>query len=297
MGRKNSKNTGEYREITGGGLFFLTSLLISIPALVVCLACLGVVQTGAELPQWLLGATVLEAVTLGIGLRLQYSQQARLKIERKRSEAIAETVDSTRRETLSRIGHDIRTPLSGILGMAEILGDTPLTPNQRECVGAIQNAGDNLLRIINDVLEHSQLSTQGTDINHSTLDIHDLVMEAIDLFKEKAEEKQIELITHVHTNVPTRVIGDAGRLRQILTNLMGALVRHGSHGELVVDVSMEPTGQADRVRFGFSGSALNDDILKRLRNTQNQPESSHLSLAIAEQLVEALQGRMAPHKL
>ena len=284
--------TAWHREITGGGLFFLTSLLISFPALLICLACLGIVQTGAELPQWLLGATVLEAMTLGIGLRLQHAQQARMQIEKKRSEAVAETVDSTRRETLSRIGHDIRTPLSGILGMAEILGDTPLTPNQRECVGAIQNAGDSLLRIINDVLEHSQLSTQGADINHSALDIHDLIMEAIDLFKEKAEEKQIELITHVHTNVPTRVIGDAGRLRQILTNLMGALVRHGSHGELVVDVSMEPTGQADRVRFGFSGSAISDDILKRLRSTTKQPESSHLSLAIAEQLVEALHGRM-----
>lgn len=284
--------TAWHREITGGGLFFLTSLLISFPALLVCLACLGVLQTDTELPQWLLGATVLEALTLGIGLRLQHRQHARLQIEKKRSQAIAETVNGTRRETLSRIGHDIRTPLSGILGMAEILGDTPLTPNQRECVGAIQNAGDSLLRIINDVLEHSQLSTQGADINHIALDIHDLIMEAIDLFKDKAEEKQIELITHVHTNVPTRVIGDAGRLRQILTNLMGALVRHGSHGELVVDVSMEPTGQADRVRFGFSGSAINDDILQRLRNAPSQQESSHLSLAIAEQLVEALQGRM-----
>ncbi|MED5387549.1 MAG: response regulator [Pseudomonadota bacterium] len=284
--------TAWHREITGGGLFFFTSLLITVPVLLICLTSLGLLQTDAELPQWLLAATMLEAVTLGIGLRLQHRLQSRLNIEKKRSQAIAETVESTRRETLSRIGHDIRTPLSGILGMAEILGDTPLTPNQRECVGAIQNAGDNLLRIINDVLEHSQLSTQGADINHSALDIHDLIMEAIDLFKEKAEEKQIELITHVHTNVPARVIGDAGRLRQILTNLMGALVRHGSHGELVVDVSMEPTGQADRVRFGFSGSAVSDDTLQRLRGSASQPESSHLSLAIAEQLVEALHGRM-----
>ena len=249
-------------------------------------------QTSAELPQWLLATTVLEAVTLGIGLRVSHRHQALLNIEQQRSQAVAETVDATRRETLSRIGHDVRTPLSGILGMAEILADTPLTPNQRECVGAIQNAGDNLLRIINDVLEHSQLSTRGTDINHSALDIHDLVMEAVDLFKERAEEKQIELITHVHTNVPGRVVGDAGRLRQILTNLTGALIRHGHPGEMVVDVSMEPTGQADRVRFGFTGSAMNEETLKRLRDNQKQNESSHLSLAIAEQLVEALGGRM-----
>jgi len=284
--------TSWHRELNGGGLFFLTTVLVSGPALLVCLAYLGILQTSAELPQWLLATTVLEAVTLGIGLRVSHRHQALLNIEQQRSQAVAETVDATRRETLSRIGHDVRTPLSGILGMAEILADTPLTPNQRECVGAIQNAGDNLLRIINDVLEHSQLSTRGTDINHSALDIHDLVMEAVDLFKERAEEKQIELITHVHTNVPGRVVGDAGRLRQILTNLTGALIRHGHPGEMVVDVSMEPTGQADRVRFGFTGSAMNEETFKRLRDNQKQNESSHLSLAIAEQLVEALGGRM-----
>lgn len=281
-----------HREQNGGGLFFLTSLFICLPALVLGQAYLGLLQTSAELPQWLMAATVVEALTLGIGLRVRVSHQSQLRIEKQRSEAIADTVDSTRRETLARIGHDIRTPLSGILGMSEILADTPLTPNQKECVGAIQHAGDNLLRIINDVLEHSQLSNDSSDVNKASLDVHDLLMEAIDLFKERAEEKQIELITHVHTNVPTRVIGDAGRLRQVLTNLTGALIRHGTPGELIIDVSLEPTGQADRVRFGFSGSTLSEEALKRLQNSQRQNESSHLSLVIAEQLVDALNGRM-----
>ncbi len=281
-----------HREQNGGGLFFITTLFVCLPALVLGQAYLGLLQTSAELPQWLMASTIVEALTLGIGLRVRVSHQAQLRIEQQRSEAVAETVDSTRRETLARIGHDIRTPLSGILGMSEILADTPLTPNQKECVGAIQHAGDNLLRIINDVLEHSHLSTDSSDVNQASLDVHDLLMEAIDLFKERAEEKQIELITHVHTNVPPRVLGDAGRLRQVLTNLTGALIRHGTPGELIIDVSLEPTGQADRVRFGFSGSALSEEALKRLQNSQRQNESSHLSLVIAEQLVEALHGRM-----
>ncbi len=284
--------TSWHGEAHGGGMFFMTAMLVSLPALLVCLAYLGILQTSAELPQWLMGTAVVEAVTLGVGLRIRRNHQSRLKTQSERSEAIADTVDSTRRETLSRIGHDVRTPLSGILGMAEILDDTPLTPNQRECVSAIQHAGDSLLRIINDVLEHSQLTAEGADINRASLDIHDQVMEAIDLFKERAEEKHIELITHVHTNVPARVLGDAGRLRQILTNLIGALIRHGTPGELVVDVSMEPTGQADRIRFGFSGSAISDDTVQRLKDSQRQSESSHLSLVIAEQLVDALEGRM-----
>ncbi|MZR63638.1 hybrid sensor histidine kinase/response regulator [Alcanivorax sp. DP30] len=281
-----------HREQNGGGLFLITTLFVSLPALVLGLAYLGLLQTSAELPQWLMVSTVVEALTLGIGLRVRFAHRAQIRIEHQRSQAIADTVDSTRRETLARIGHDIRTPLSGILGMSEILVDTPLTPNQRECVSAIQNAGDNLLRIINDVLEHSQLSTSSGNVNQASLDVHELLMEAIDLFKERAEEKQIELITHVHTNVPPRVLGDAGRLRQVLTNLTGALIRHGTPGELIIDVSLEPTGQADRVRFGFSGSALSEEALKRLQDTQRQSESSHLSLVIAEQLVDALHGRM-----
>ncbi len=280
------------REQNGGGLFFITTLFLALPAIILGLAYLGILQTSAELPQWLMASTVIQALTLGIGLRIRVAHQAQLRIEQQRSQAIAETVDSTRRETLARIGHDIRTPLSGILGMSEILADTPLTPNQRECVGAIQHAGDNLLRIINDVLENSQLSNDSSDVNQASLDVHDLLMEAIDLFKERAEEKQIELITHVHTNVPGRVLGDAGRLRQVLTNLTGALIRHGTPGELIVDVSLEPTGQADRVRFGFSGSTLSEEALNRLQASQRQNESSHLSLVIAEQLVESLHGRM-----
>ncbi|MDX1802526.1 MAG: response regulator [Alcanivorax sp.] len=280
-----------HREITGGTLYCFTTLLIGLPVVLICMATLGMLNTDLELPQWLLGTMALDAIILGMGLRIQHQHETQLEIESKRSQAIADTVESTRRETLSRIGHDVRTPLSGILGMSEILNDTPLTPNQRECVSAIQHAGDNLLRIINDILEYSQLSTQGTDINRSAIDIHELVMDALDLFRERAEEKQIELITHIHTNVPGRVEGDASRLRQVITNLIGAMVRHGRSGELVVDVSMEPTGRADDVRVEFSGSAVSAETLRQLQSPPQKNDSSYLNLAIAEQLIDAMEGR------
>ncbi|EKF73343.1 sensor histidine kinase/response regulator [Alcanivorax hongdengensis A-11-3] len=280
-----------HRALSGGGLYLCTTVLIGIPVLLVCLATLGMFDCDLELPQWLLGTLFVDAIILGMGLRLQNRRHSRMKVERQRAQTITDTVETTRRETLARIGHDVRTPLSGILGMSEILGDTPLTPNQRECVDAIQNSGEILLRIISDILEYSQLSTQGADINRSAIDIHELVMDAVELFRERAEEKQIELITHVHTNVPLRVEGDAGHLRQVMTNLVGALIRHGHRGELVVDISMEPAGRADQIRFEFSGTSVGRDTLEQLMHTRQQGNNGYLSLAIAEQLIDAMNGR------
>ena len=280
-----------HREVPAGALFFFTSILVGVPVAILCLVTLGLLHTGLDVPLTLLLVFTVAGTLQTAGLRLQHQRRQRLKAEQLRNQAVAETVETTRRETLARMGHDARTPLSGILGMAELLDDTPLTPNQKECVSAIHNAGESLLKIINDVLEYSQLSTSGAEISHEALDVHELLVDAVDLFRERAEEKQVELITHVHTNVPARMEGDPGRLRQVLTNLIGAFIRQAQHGELIIDVSLEPTGQAGQVRFEFSGTALRAGTLHDLRENGARQDSSTLNLAIAEQLVEAMSGR------
>lgn len=279
-----------HREIPLGTLYLFTSLLVASPAVIACLSLLGWLQNDLDLALLLMITVNLAGFIQAVGLRLQFQRQLRLYMEQRRNQTVLETTESTRRETLARMGHDVRTPLSGILGMAEILEDTPLTPNQKECVGGIRHAGESLLRIINDVLEHSQLSAGGADLNREALDANELLMEAVDLFRERAEEKQVELITHVHTNLPARMEGDPGRLRQVLTNLIGGLIRHAQPGELILDVSLEPTGRAGQVRFEFSGSALRPGTMERLRDNGRQ-DSSSLNLSIAEQLVEAMHGR------
>ncbi|MBM1143699.1 response regulator [Alcanivorax sp. ZXX171] len=280
-----------HREAPLGGLYFLTSLVIASPLILACLTLFGLTGGGLDLVLSVMVAVNLAAFIQAVGLRIQYLRRQRLIMAQRRDQAVAEAVNTTRRETLARMGHDVRTPLSGILGMAEILDDTPLTPNQKECVSGIRNAGGNLLKIINDVLEYSQLSDQGADLNREALDTNDLLMDAVDLFRERAEEKQVELITHVHTNVPGRLEGDPGRLRQVLTNLLGAFIRHAQPGELIIDISLEPTGRAGLVRFEFSGSALRPGTLSRLREQDARRDSSGLNLSIAEQLVAAMDGR------
>ena len=280
-----------HREAPMGGLYFFTSLVISSPLILACLTLFGVTGGGLDLVLSIMAAVNLAAFIQALGLRIQYLSGQRLVMAERRDRAVAEAVDATRRDTLARMGHDVRTPLSGILGMAEILDDTPLTPNQRECVSGIRNAGGNLLKIINDVLEYSQLSDQGADLNREAMDTNDLLMDAVDLFRERAEEKQVELITHVHTNVPARMEGDPGRLRQVLTNLLGAFLRQAQPGELIIDISLEPTGRAGLVRFEFSGTAIRPGTLCRLREQDARRDSSGLNLSIAEQLVEAMDGR------
>lgn len=280
-----------HREAPQGGLYFFTSLLISSPLVLASLAVFGIADGGFDLILSIMIAVNLAALIQAVGLRIQHLRQQRLIAEQRRQRAVAEAEESTRHATLARMGHDVRTPLSGILGMAEILGDTTLSPNQRECVGGIRHAGENLLAIINDMLEHSQLSEHPLELEREPLDANELVMNAIDLFRERAEEKQVELIMHVHTNVPTLMEGDPGRLRQVLTNLLGALIRPALPGELIVDVSLEPTGRAGLVRFEFSGSALRPGGLRRLREQDHHRDSGSLSLTIAEQLIQAMGGR------
>ena len=280
-----------HREAPQSGLYFCTTLLIASPLVLACLTVLGITDGGYDLVLSVMVAVNLAALIQAVGLRIQQRRRGRLVSEARRDQAVAEAVERTRRETLARMGHDVRTPLSGILGMAEILEDTPLSPNQRECVGSIRNAGENLLKIINNVLEYSQLADQKLELDREALNIHELLVEAVELFRERAEEKQVELITHVHTNVPPLVEGDPGRLRQVLTNLVGALIRHAQPGEMVIDISLEPTGRAGLVRFELSGSALRAGGLRQLREQDSRRDSAGLNLVIAEQLITTMGGR------
>ena len=201
-----------HREVPLGALYFFTSLLVGSPVVLACLTMLGLIQSNVDLGLCVMITVNLAGFIQAAGLRIQHHQHLHMKMERRRSQSVAETVDTTRRETLARMGHDVRTPLSGILGMAEILEDTPLTPNQKDCVGGIRNAGESLLKIINDVLEYSQLSDQGADINREALDANELLMGAVDLFRERAEEKQVLRIQR--HGVAARYLPGAARPRR-----------------------------------------------------------------------------------
>ncbi len=277
-------------------LYLVARSGLALAALLISLNTFDILSTNLELPLILLMSALLEGILFTFGLSRQRELAVQDHLQTRQLKLLEESTWQTRSETLARVSHEIRTPMSGILGMAELLTDTPLTPNQKECVRSIRSAGENLLRIINDVLEYSRLEQGAADVNRERFDISTLVMDALELFRERAEEKQIELIAHIHTNVPTQVEGDHGKLRQVLTNLLGACIRHTSGGELVLDVSRDPSGLADHLRFEFEGSAMKqiDDQLNAIAEDSeqgNDADSTSLGLNIARQLVLAMGGK------
>lgn len=265
-------------------------------ALIIFLNTFDVLSINVELPLVILMAITAEGFLFTFTMLRQQTTALQRHFHTRQKQVLEEAIWQTRSETLARVSHEIRTPMSGVLGMAELLRDTPLTPNQKECVRSIRSAGENLLKIINDVLEYSRLEQGGTDVNREPFDLSDLVMDALELFRERAEEKQIELIAHIHTNVPVAVEGDHSRLRQVLTNLLGACIKHTNHGELVLDVSRDPSGLANHLRFELEGSVMKQlthqlDPFCSDEDGVSDTDSTTLGLAIAHQLVLAMHGK------
>lgn len=284
-----------WHNLANARLYLVGRGLLCVALLLVFLGNFGFVTATLPLTRILLLALAAEALMFTIGLTWQRERIVQREQQHMHRQMIEEVTWQTRNETLSRVSHEVRTPMSGILGMAELLADTPLTPNQKECVRVIRASGENLLRIINDVLEHSRLEQGDTRLSRERFDLGDLVMDALELFRERAEEKRIELIAHIHSNVPGKVEGDHGKLRQVLTNILGACVRHTSRGELVLDVSRDPSGLSDHLRFEFIGSALTQaqPVLRSFLEESQEPDAdgTALGLSIARQLVETMGGR------
>lgn len=290
-----------YTRLPHAGLFLVARGALLIAVVVTTLAVFGLLRIDLPLSLVITAALAFETVLFSYGMIIHREQHLREDMTEYQKQVLQESLWQARTDTLARVSHEIRTPMSGILGMAELLEDTPLTPNQKECVRSIQSAGENLLRIINDVLEYSRIEQEGSNLNQETFDPGELAMDTLELFRERAEEKQIELVPHIHSNVPSLVRGDSGRLRQVLTNILAACVRHGSAGELVVDVIRDPSGRADHLRFQFEGSALKhlDHHLSALQEKHvdvPQQDSTTLGLSIARQLVEAMKGRCGAHE-
>ncbi|MCT7374416.1 hybrid sensor histidine kinase/response regulator [Chelativorans salis] len=208
----------------------------------------------------------------------------------------AKAADKAKSEFLANMSHEIRTPMNGVLGMAELMAATELDARQRTYNDVIMKSGDQLLTIINDILDYSKIEAGHAKIEAAPFDLAEAVEDVATLVAARASEKKLELIVRIDPELPGRVVGDVGRIRQVLTNLAGNAVKFTERGHVLVEVSRE----GGEVLFSVSdtGIGIPQDKIASMFEKFSQADTSStrrhegtgLGLAIAARLVELMGG-------
>lgn len=216
----------------------------------------------------------------------------------------AETANRSKSAFLAMMSHEIRTPMNGVIGMASLLSSTKLTDEQREYTDTIQNCGESLLVVINDILDYSKIESGKLELEQRDVDIRNCIEEVLDVFATKAAESGVDLIYEIDYNVPSLIVSDSVRLRQVLMNLVGNSIKFTNQGEIFIGVHASETTK-DQVTLHFevrdTGIGISEDKLDRLFKPFSQVDSSTtrkyggtgLGLVICERIVSFMGGSIS----
>ncbi|MCW3150693.1 response regulator [Stutzerimonas stutzeri] len=285
------------RLVVAGMLLFNGGFIFFIPA------ALGFDQLD---PGWLTGGLFSVATLSGLMLSFALLERQRQAQADSRTQHTAEAVISaelkTKADFLAKISHEIRTPMNGVLGMSELLLGTSLSAKQRDYVQTIHSSGNELLNLINEILDISKLESGQIELDDVQFDLNALLEDCLNIFRAKAEQQKVELISFVQPQLPPVVAGDPTRLRQALLNLLENAFKQTDEGEVLLIAALDEAPDKPRLRITVqdSGRPLEaferDALLNAALDSQDflaaTRHGGRLGLIIARQLVQLMDGEL-----
>jgi two-component system sensor histidine kinase/response regulator len=236
-----------------------------------------------------------------LGWIVDVTELTKIQTALSKAKVAAEDASKAKAEFLANMSHEIRTPMNAVIGLAHLCLKTELTTKQRDYVGKIHNAGTSLLSIINDILDFSKIEAGRLDIENVTFEFDSVMNNISTMVAQKIQDKGLELLFHVSSDIPHALLGDPLRLGQVLINLLGNAVKFTERGEIrLISELLERTGDKVKLRFSVkdTGIGMTEEQASRLFQAFSQADTSTsrkyggtgLGLAISKRLVELMGG-------